>query len=234
MKPYYLLTVLLISFSLQSKVESKMHLKQGILCSVEGIDGSGKTTFITNLIEQLNQIFDSVVTTKEPGGTSLGKELRAMLMNKTTKVSTLAEFLLFAADRSQHFEELIIPHLKNGSIIVSDRMADSSLVYQGYLKGLDKSVIDHVNRLAMQNIDPDIVFYLKIDPQIAVERIGQRKNIVAFEHEILSKSEEISDGFNDIFKDRDNVVILDATLPSEQIAQQAVEKIIEIIKVTEL
>ncbi len=199
----------------------------GILCSIEGIDGSGKTTLAQKLSKKIQQeISDHVVCTREPGATELGKLLRSLLANRTAPTCTKAEFLLFASDRAQHFETIVIPQLQQGTIIISDRMADSSLAYQGYLKGLDIDMIQRINQWCMQNVTPDIVFYLKIDRQSAIDRIKKERGFTTkFEEEYLDKMELLVNGFETIFSTRNNVIILDALQDIDDLTQQAFDHI---------
>lgn len=211
-----------------------MKIKQGILCTVEGIDGCGKSTFIKNLEQKLASLDLPAFTTKEPGKTELGKQLRSILMNRSAATCSLAEFFLFAADRAQHFEEFVIPHLQEKHIIISDRMATSSMVYQGYLKGLNRSMIEYVNTWAMQSIQPHIIFYLKLDPETALQRIVKRsvtEKSVAFEEEILSKQQELAHGFDEALKNKPNVVILDANQSPEKLAQEAIYVILRKVEI---
>lgn len=231
MKKIVILAYFMISLSLLSY--DPMKLNRGYLFAVEGTEGCGKTTLIKNLTKKLSQLNIPVVTTREPGGTQLGKEMRSMLMNQSVPMCTLTEFLIFAADRAQHFHELIIPHLAQQQVVISDRMADSSLVYQGYVKGLDQSMISIVNRWAMQYQQPDLILYLKLDCITALERINKRNQTetqVAFEAEILAKKEMLTAGFDTILQHRDNVIVLDATLTPEEITNQAFEQILAYIQ----
>ena len=185
-------------------------IKNGLLISIEGIDGSGKSSLAKALTQKLQDAAYSVLFTKEPGGTDLGKKIREILMTKTEPVAPRAESLLFAADRSQHFTEKVIPALDEGSIVISDRMADSSLVYQGYGRGLDKEMIKTVNSWAMQNRKPDIVLYLKLSTEQAYERIAQRNEpLTSFEKE-KEFIKTLEEAFETVFKDRPDVVTLDA------------------------
>jgi len=218
-----------------------MLLKSGLLVTVEGIDGSGKSSLITNLLNKLiNNNFDknNITITKEPGGTDLGLKLRKILQERDVQADPKAEFLLFAADRSQHFCEKIIPDLKNNKLIISDRMSDSSLVYQGVGRGLDINIIRDINRWAMSGIKPDLIIYLKIDPEVAYKRVNSRagnnkENLSSFEKEKKSFMNDISKGFDDLFngynKINNNVLILDANLTSLELANLAYNKIVNLI-----
>lgn len=204
------------------------HEFPGLLFSVEGIDGSGKTTFLKHLSDLLHH---DVLQTREPGGSELGQLIRSILQNRPCDRTAKAEFLLFASDRAQHFEEKIIPALKKGTIVISDRMADSSLVYQGFLQGLDIEMLKTINAWCMNNIQPAGTFYLKIDAQTALERMEKRPEaFTEFEKEIISKKETLIEGFDYIFKNRDTVYTLDATQPAKEIAQQAANIINDLIQ----
>lgn len=208
-----------------------IHAYPGFLCSIEGIDGSGKTTLIQNLAIKFTAHDFKYLITKELGATNLGKHVRQFLAERPTPITPLAEFLLFAADRAQHFNELIIPHLCQDYIIISDRMADSSLAYQGYLKGIDKNIISYINNLCMQSIKPDIVIYLKIDPENAIKRILQHRGFAtAQEQEYLHKMKDLVDAFDAIFATRDNVIIIDALQDPEIVAQQVYDTLLNNIE----
>ncbi len=199
----------------------KQSLQSGLLITIEGIDGSGKSTLAKNLTTYLQHEYETVLT-KEPGGSALGKQLRTLLQTQPVPITPLAEYLLFAADRAQHFHEVIIPNLKKGNIIISDRMADSSIVYQGYGRGLDREKIKYVNQWAMQGIQPDITFYVRITPQQAMERIQQRNiHLTVFEQEQKEFTERLVTGFDTIFATRTNVITLDGMHTPEQLTEQA-------------
>lgn len=197
------------------------HTYPGFLCAIEGIDGAGKTTLITNLKQKFQNSSLPTIFTKEPGSTQLGKHLRTLLNDRLAPTSTKAEFLLFAADRAQHFDETIIPGLQHGALIISDRMADSSVAYQGFLKGLSISMINTINTWCMHDIAPDIVIYLRITPDQARKRILQnRGGANAFEQEYLDRMQTLFDGFETIFQNRPNVITIDALQDEDVIAQQ--------------
>lgn len=218
MKKYILL--LIINFITFQGV-AMPHAYPGLLCAIEGIDGAGKTTLIAKLKQKFQDSKLPTIFTKEPGSTQLGKHLRTLLNDRLAPTSTKAEFLLFAADRSQHFDETIIPGLKQGTLIISDRMADSSVAYQGFLKGLDIGIINTINAWCMHNITPDIVIYLRITPDQARERILQnRGGANAFEQEYINHMQTLFDGFETIFQNRPNVITIDALQNENKIAQQ--------------
>jgi len=202
---------------------------QGLLCVLEGIDGCGKSSLLQNIAQTLQANYP-LVTTKEPGGkTELGKHLRTLIQEQPTPIIPTSQFLLFAADRAQHFTEFIIPHLQKNFIVLSDRMADSSLVYQGYGKDLPIDTLRMINQWAMQNIQPDIVFYIKIDPEIALQRMHKRnEGFSPFEQKsVLPIIQKIAHGYDEIFYNQKHVIILDGTQSLDELTKICVEKIIQ-------
>lgn len=203
-------------------------LQKGLLITVEGIDGSGKSVLCKGLQQELAQSYD-VLLTKEPGSTLLGKGLRNTLLQKDVPVCDKAEFLLFATDRAQHFCQVILPELSKNNIIISDRMADSSLVYQGYGRNLDTTILTTINKWAMNNRQPDLVFYLKIDAEKAYQRMAERNiPLNSFEKEVEFMY-KLSKGFDTLVAPRDNVVTLDALQSPEILVKMATESIKNLI-----
>jgi dTMP kinase len=202
----------------------------GFLISVEGIDGSGKTTLVQNLTQTLKQKNFVTLLTKEPGGTELGQSLRHILHTQKQSVCDMAEYLLFAADRAQHFQDIIIPELQAGTIIIADRLADSSLAYQGYGRKLDRSMIACINQWAMRDIAPDLTIYIRIDPVIALNRIHRRQEqLTSFEQEALEFWQRVNTGYEEIFAQRKNIITLDGTLSQIALCELAVNAVLEIL-----
>lgn len=203
----------------------------GFLLTIEGIDGCGKSTLAKKLYAHLTQKNYSVLLTKEPGGSELGNQLRTILQTQKTALAGKAEFLLFAADRAQHFEKIIIPALQKGTVVISDRCSDSSLAYQGYGRDLDSNMIQMVNHWAMNGIAPDLVFYLNIDSKTALERLtANRTTLTAFEKKTGDFWTKVITGFEAIFAQRPEVVTLDATLDTQTVFEQAIEHLLVALK----
>ena len=215
-----------------------MHMKQlhnGLLISLEGIDGSGKSTLAKNLATKLRQDNLPIILTKEPGSTALGATLRTLVQEKKVPINGQAEFLLFAADRAQHFSELVLPALEKGKIVISDRMADSSLAYQGYGRGLSIDLITTINSWVMHNRQPNIIFYLNVSIECAQQRITARNAaLTSFEQEKKEFMERVAHGFDTIFKNKKNGVILDGTQSMDQLTLQAYNHVISWIKAAPL
>jgi len=143
--------------------------------SFEGIDGCGKTTQLELLEAHLKQREYSVCRTREPGGTSLAETIRNYLLHSPDSLDARAELLLFGAARAQHVAEIIRPALARNEIVLSDRFADSSLAYQGGGLGLDRDFIRVLNSFATDNLQPNVTFFLDIDPQIGQSRRAGEK-----------------------------------------------------------
>lgn len=196
-------------------------LKKGILIAVEGIDGSGKTTFIKELEKLLNDSF-SIKITKEPGDTELGKQLRRTLQTQQVPIIPKAEYLLFAADRAQHIYEVVKPALEQKKLVISDRMGDSSVVYQGYARELGPEIIDKINRWAMDQIEPHLIVFINISPCEAYRRIVQRKEeLTAFEREQKDFMQKVAASYLDWFKKtKKHVLILDGNKSPQELAHE--------------
>ena len=163
-----------------------------------------------------------VVVTREPGGTEFGKGLRQLLQHGAVRPIPEAEFLLFAADRMQHITTIVKPALHEGLVVISDRMADSSMAYQGYGRGIDRSMIASVNQWALQGIEPDLIIHIHLDWQTALQRIeSNRGELTAFEKEKQEFFERVAHGFEAIFKDKPQAITLDGNKTPDQLFEQA-------------
>lgn len=139
--------------------------------SFEGMDGSGKTTQIRRVVETLRARGRDILVTREPGGTSVGEQIRTVLMDKAnTGMNSRAELLLFCASRAQLVADVIRPQLAAGGVVICDRYIDSSLAYQGYGHGLGAEAVSDVLRFATGGLLPDLTIYLDIAPQAGIQR----------------------------------------------------------------
>lgn len=205
-----------------------MTKQRGTLISIEGIDGCGKSTLSSLLYKTLSSNPHNLecLLTQEPSKTALGKSIRTLLSEQTTPLSYIAEFLLFAADRAEHFKSVVLPALHNNLVVISDRLSDSSLAYQGYGRGVDLSFINGVNTTCMQNRTPDVVIYLRIDIETALYRIHHRKlPLTSFEQETRTFWDRVINGFDEIFKNRKNCIIVDGTAPVEVVVEETVKQL---------
>jgi dTMP kinase len=146
----------------------------GKLIALEGIDGSGKTTLAHALGESLERAGHRVLVTKQPGGTEFGKRVRALIDETGGAIYPRAQYLLFAADRVEHIERIIKPALAAGTLVICDRLTDSSIAYQCYGYGVDRAQVESINDWTMGGIVADCTLYLRIDPTLAAARIAAR------------------------------------------------------------
>lgn len=145
----------------------------------EGIDCSGKSTQARLLAQRLREADREVLELREPGNTRLSEHIRSILLNREySEINERTELLLFAASRAQLVGEVILPALHHNKIVICDRFSDSSIAYQGYGRGLPLEDIVHINRIATQETEPDMTFYLDISPETAVTRCGNREGVV--------------------------------------------------------
>lgn len=194
----------------------------GLLVAIEGIDGSGKSSLAQQLYDLLLAQQYPAILTKEPGSTPLGKKIRTIVQEQTVALCPKAEYLLFAADRAQHAHEIIIPALQQGKIIISDRMGDSSIVYQGYARGLDIDMIKTVNSWALNQQMPHVTIFIKIDPALARARYTKRSTqLSAFEREHTTFMEKVHNGFCELYKHREDVILIEGDQDQQRVLQEA-------------
>lgn len=145
--------------------------KRGFFLTLEGPEGSGKTTQARGLAERLQAAGERVLATREPGGTPIGDRIRQILLDPAARgMSDRCEFLLYAASRAQHYDEKIAPALAAGMLVISDRFMDASLAYQGYGRGLPLETLDRVNRFAISDRLPDLTLILMVPVEAGLEK----------------------------------------------------------------
>ena len=184
-----------------------------LFITFEGGEGCGKSTQARALWRRLRQQNIPAILTHEPGGTALGYKIRRVLKGKgKSPISSEAELLLFVASRAQLVTEVIQPALREGKIVICDRFSYSTLVYQGYGRGLNLPAVEMVNSLATQNLQPDIVILLDLLPEQGLTRKRNLKD--RFELEELSFHRRVREGyFRLAAADPDRWLVIDATLP---------------------
>jgi dTMP kinase len=191
----------------------------GLFITFEGGEGCGKSTQSRLLLERLQQQNIPALLTHEPGGTPLGNELRKLLKRKRrSSISSRAEMFLFAASRAQLVAEVIRPALEEGKVVICDRFSHSTLVYQGYGRGLDLSTVETVNSLAIQNVEPDVTVFLNISPEQGLARKRSLKD--RFEMENLSFHRRVRKGYLKVAAaEPDRWLVIDASLPKDKVAE---------------
>jgi len=142
-----------------------------LFITLEGPDGSGKTTQIELLAERLRDLGHEVLITREPGGTSIGDQIRAVVHDvKNVEMTRETEFLLYSASRAQIVRQVIQPHLERGGTVLCDRFADSSMAYQGYGRKLDLDMIGCISGFATGGLTPDLTIYLDLPVEVGLQR----------------------------------------------------------------
>jgi len=191
----------------------------GLFITFEGGEGCGKSTQSRLLLKKLEQQNIPVVLTHEPGGTALGNELRKTLKRKRdSSISPQAELFLFAASRAQLVTELIRPALEEGKVVICDRFTHSTMVYQGYGRGLDFTAIKMVNNMATRYLNPDLIVLLDILPEQGLARKQSLKD--RFELEDLSFHHRVREGYLKMAAaEPDCWLLIDASLPEGKIAE---------------
>lgn len=202
---------------------------RGAFVAFEGTDGVGKSTQIKLAADWVKTRGWEVVTTREPGGTNLGRQLRELLLEagETTtcggQVAPRAEALLFAADRAQHVAELIVPALNAGKIVISDRFMASSVAYQGQGRDLGPKEIRDLSLWATGGLTPNLTVLLDLDPEIAWERQQNDETRVSpdrMEGEGLEFQRKVRARFRRLAEENETWMVVDASLAPEEIAAQ--------------
>ena len=207
-------------------------MARGAFITFEGIDGSGKSTQLLRLAEALKEDGYDVVTTREPGGSEGAEEIRALVLEGATdRWSAETEILLFTAARRDHMERTILPALAAGKIVLCDRFADSTRMYQGLSRGDLRSVVDKLHELIIQR-EPDVTILIDMDPAKGLARALSRQTaderFEAFGHDLqqkmragfLSLAEEFSDRFHVINGDREIDVVAEDVKRVVELAMQ--------------
>ncbi len=206
---------------------------QGIFISMEGPDGSGKSTQISLLEKHLRDIgYEEIIITREPGGTRISEAVREVILNKEyTEMGYMTEALLYASARAQLVSEVIAPALKCGKAVVSDRFVDSSVVYQGMARGLGVENIYNINSYAIQGIMPDITIHLDLPAEVGLGRARGRAELDRMELESVEFHKKVAQGYRDLAKlSPDRIKTIDATLPVEKIHEIIAGYVDKIIK----
>lgn len=188
-------------------------MARGTFISLEGIDGSGKTTQAARLADALELSGREVVRLREPGGTQISEKVRSLLLDSANKAMTApCELLLYEASRAQLTGEVIAPALARGAWVVCDRFADSTTAYQRAGRGLDSSMVEEANALACGDCVPDVTLWLDVDPARALGRAVAEGGADRIEAEGLAFQERVREGYHDVWlRHPDRVARVDAS-----------------------
>jgi len=170
---------------------------KGVLITVEGIDGAGKTTVCNRLYEYMMEKGYNVELIREPGGTQIGERIRGILLDKNSlNMNRITELLLYIASRAQLVSEKVMPLLMKDYIVICDRFIDSTYAYQGYARGFSFEMLQYLNNLSLQGISPDLTIFLDIKPEIALLR--KKGNEDRFELEDLEFHQKVYRGYKEL------------------------------------
>ena len=195
--------------------------------TIEGPEGSGKTTAVDTAVRELEKMGYQIVRTREPGGTPIAEQIRNVILDKNnTAMDQRTEALLYAASRRQHLVEKVWPALKEGKIVICDRYLDSSLAYQGGARGLGVDNILQVNSFATEGTFPDLTLLFDIDPKLGLARIAANSNreVNRLDLEKIEFHNKVRNTFLELAKRYpERFVVIDASQSREEVAKKTLE-----------
>lgn len=204
---------------------------KGLFISIEGADGSGKSTQIEKLKSYLENHNYEFVFTREPGGTVISESIRDIILNKDfMEMSDMTEALLYAASRAQHVEQYIKPLLDEGKIVICDRFVDSSVVYQGHARGLGIDNVEQINKYATGGLEPDITILLDIDAEEGLKRKKDQRELDRLELQKLDFHKKTCEGYRKLAElHSDRIKVINASESVENIHREIINTIEHII-----
>lgn len=202
---------------------------RGKFITLEGIEGSGKSTSLDTISKSLETLNIEFIITKEPGGGPLGEDLRKMLLDKKTSISSEVELLLMMADRKNHIENIVEPSLEKGIWVISDRYLDSSYAYQGGGRQIDVSKIDLLTELLKLPI-PDLTLLFDLSPEMALQRAKNRSELDRFESEPIDFHQRIREAYLTLANDNiERYIVIDASKDIQNVKDQVQKQLNQFI-----
>ncbi|HUK57256.1 MAG TPA: dTMP kinase [Nitrospiria bacterium] len=194
---------------------------RGFFITFEGIEGSGKSTQIEILAHHLLREGHKVVTTREPGGTAFGEQIRRVLLSiKNRRLDTRAELFLYLASRTQHLEEVILPALKKGTIVLCDRFSDATLAYQGFGRRLDMNIVRAAVDYAAKGLIPDLTLLLDLDVGVGLNRVRDRGRSNRMDREQREFHQRVRAGYRRLARtEPGRIKIVEASQTPEDVAK---------------
>ena len=215
-----------------------------LFVTIEGIEGSGKSTLRSKLAELFTKDEREVLVTREPGATPLGLSIRSLLLDPSAKeIHPHTELMLFAADRAQHLHEIVRPALARGALVICDRFIHSTIAYQGYGRGLPLDALERINEFVTAGLVPDLVLLLDLSPEDGLQRAKSRQERASgnislaaltqgdgswsrFEQQELDFHRRVREGFLTLSKvKKNNFVVIDACQTPDQVHSAAIREI---------
>jgi dTMP kinase len=200
---------------------------QGFFITIEGPEGAGKTTVMSDVVAQLTAEGYEIVSTREPGGIRISENIREVILNNTyTEMDGRTEALLYAAARRQHLVEKIAPALKDNKIVLCDRFIDASLAYQGYARGLGIDEVLSINEFAIGKLMPDLTLLFDLEPSIGLNRIAKHddreKN--RLDVESLAFHESVREGYQEVVKRYPHRIhVIDASKSQDEVTKNVLK-----------
>ena len=195
-------------------------MTKGILITLEGPEGAGKTTILQQILPILTQVGVAILTTREPGGIRIAESIREIILApENTAIDGRTELLLFAAARRQHLNEKVRPALAEGKIVIIDRFIDSSVAYQGYARGIDVADVEMINNFATDGLLPDLTLYFDVDTEIGLSRVmSGNREVNRLDLEAKEMHQKVRAGYQAIAKaNHERIVTSDASQTSDQV-----------------
>ncbi len=205
---------------------------KGKFITIEGTDGSGKSTQIELLMKYLDEKGVDTVLTREPGGTPIGEKIREILLDKNFKEMTdITEAFLYAASRNQHVKEVIIPALEAGKVVVCDRFIDSSIAYQGGARELGENMVMDINSFALEGVMPDMTLFFDLAPEKGILRKKNEHELDRLEEEKIDFHKKVYDAYKklcEVYPERIKAIDADDTV--ENIHKKVIDYVDKLLK----
>lgn len=203
---------------------------KGFFISFEGPDGSGKSTALEQILTKIGpKLKTQYLVTREPGGSKIAEKIRQLILDPANdQMIDQTEALLYAAARSQHVHEIILPALSSGKIVISDRYIDSSLAYQGAGRGLGINEVKSINDFATEKLEPDLTLFFNLDPAVGLRRINKERpdHEDRLEQEKLTFHQKVYAGYQELLKMYpERIVSIDASQSIEQVTADCIKVI---------
>lgn len=201
-------------------------MSKGLLISIEGPDGAGKTSVLEALLPRLKEVYPGqVITTREPGGVAISEQIREVILDvDNTAMDAKTELLLYIAARRQHLVEKVLPELEKGNMVIMDRFIDSSVAYQGTGRGLNQDEIAWLNAYATDGHKPDVTLLFDVDSETGLARIaasGERE-VNRLDLEKLDMHQRVRKGYLDLaMVEPERIKLIDASQPFDKVIEDA-------------
>ena len=203
-------------------------MSKGLFITFEGGEGSGKTTVCKYIYHRLLEEGIDAIYSREPGGVDIAEQIRNVILSvKNTAMDVRTEALLYAASRRQHLTEIILPCMEAGTHIICDRFVDSSIAYQGYARGIGAEEVLSINRFAIDNVMPEKTIFLDLPSELGLQRIrSNHRTADRMDQESIAFHNAVYQGYQKVLeKDRDRMIVIDASQPVETVIEQAFQAV---------